>query len=420
MIKKSIISAFSVYPYYKSSEGIVNKNWIDILLKKDVDLKILTSGGYNTSGNQKILSYIYKISKETRLTLPVLVYKTINKLCVTFFKRTLHNSLWVKFNEKELLKSITGAEVVWGRILPIISLTPILRVYQKVKFPYVVNINDPLVIGKDDINKITLEEKELIATKNSAQAWTFPSLRLANFVSSLYGLDKKRCFVIPHAMEENKTLYKRNSSFKKVNILYTGTFYKSAFTDELQEGLKEFCNSELFENVYFTFVLSQYDDDSIQWLKETIPGVCLKFKLDREEVVELIKLHDCMFVVDAESHKDLLKGKLVEAISFGIPVFAATYKSSIMDKVVLEYGGVSSYQDHKGDVYSKLEGLITSIQDESFFTEFYAQRKQVLFKISEENIFRMTKEISEFAYNRFHNLNIEISPEKLKEKYNWP
>jgi len=420
MIKKNIISAFSIYPYDKSSEGIVNKNWIDILLKKDIDLKILTSGGNNKNAIQKVLSYIYKMSKGARLTLPVFVYKTINKLCVKLFKKTLHNSLWVKFIEKQLLKNITGVEVVWVRVLPIISLTPIVRVYQKVKFPYIVNINDPLIIGKDDLHKISLEEKVLIATKTSAQAWTFPSLRLANCISSLYGLDKNRCFVIPHAMEENKTLYKRNSSSKKVNILYTGTFYKSAFTDELQEGLKVFCSSELFENVNFTFVLSQYDDDSIQWLKKTIPKVCLKFKLDREEVVGLIKLHDCMLVVDAESHKDLLKGKLVEAISFGIPVFAATYKSSIMDKVVLEYGGVSSYQDHKGDVYSKLEGLIRSIQDESFFTEFYTQRKQVLFKISEENIFSMTKEISEFAYNRFHNLNIEISPEKLKEKYNWP
>jgi glycosyltransferase involved in cell wall biosynthesis len=411
-MKKMIVSAFSIYPDHKSSEGIVNKNWIDILSKNNDLLTVL-------SPNKMFLN-LYTKAKQKKLTSGNLPYKVFNKFYILFFNISFHNNYWIEHQKKELIKNLKNNEIVWVRILPITSLIPITRAYQKTKFPYIININDPLIIGKDNIVTTSFDEKELIRSKNTAQAWTFPSLSLANYMANLYGLDKTRCFVIPHAMMENKILYNRNDTSKKVRILYTGTFYKSAFTNKLKLAIKEFCTSKEYNSVEFTFVLSQFDNDSIKWLKDTIPNVNLKFKLDRSEVIELIKNHDCMFVVDSKNHTHLLKGKLIEAISFGIPIFAATYKNSVMDLIVLEYGGVSAYQDITSDVQKKMINLTQTILSQEFFKKFYDSRMLVLEKISEEKIYRATSDITNFAYNRFHNLKQEVSQAYLKEKYSWP
>ena len=413
MIKNYIISAFSIYPGDTSSEGIVNKNWIAVLMGNNRSTIILNSS------NQKFVNLLYRLSKNKQINIFSLFYKVLNKLFVTVFKTTMHNFYWVKNQQKELLNEVNKGIVVWARVLPLLSLKPVLEAYEKNNFPYIVNINDPLIIGKKSIEIVTEDERMLLLTKNTAQAWTFPSSKLLNYFSKLYGLDEDRCFVIPHAMKDNEVLYDRKSELKKVKILYTGTFYKSAFTNELQDGLINFCKSELFDSVEFTFVLSQYDKKSIDWLKETIPGVNLKFKLKREEVISLIKVNDCMLVVDAENHQDLLKGKLAEAISFGIPIFAATFKDSIMDKVVMEYGGISAYHNVKSDIFCKLIDLVKNIQNENYFKDFYLKRKEVLTKLSEEKILEATEEISEFAYNRFWQID-KVSSTALKAKYNWP
>jgi glycosyltransferase involved in cell wall biosynthesis len=422
MYRKLIVIAYSIYPDYKSSEGIVNYNWIKILLKHtnnivQISQKKSVDFVKNKTVVFKVENYFYKAIKKESIV-SYLVYKALNFLfCVLSSGNSLYNYLWINKTSRFLEKHYTSDAVIWSRILPTNSLNSILSLHSKKQFPFVVNINDPIIISDKQNganNFLTAEEKTLLETRDIAQAWTFPSSKLADRMAAKYKLDRKRCFVVPHAITPFVDRYYRKND--KIKILYTGTFYKSAFNQEFKHTLEQIKRHEVSEKLEFTFVLSQYNQESIEWLKETIPDVNLLFNLDRSDVLELLKSSDLMLVIDAESHIDLLKGKLVEAISYGVPIYTPTYKGSIMDKVTSKYGCNSSYLNIKGDSLKSLLEAIDNLDDNDWLTNFYNQREEVIEQFSEEKILKMTYDISEFAHNRFfdnHNF-------KLTENYNWP
>lgn len=384
---KIIVSAFSIYPDFKSSEGIVNKNWIDIISKKKdtiyaVSLKrtLQVKGGKVKSVNNSLITYLYKYSKSSKKSLIGVLYRVCNKLYCSLFKNenlTLVNALWVKRQNKklnQLLKKPLQC-VFYARVLPIYSLQPLLEIYKEQPIPFIVNLNDPICSVQSE-NSISFEEKLFIETIDKAQCWTFPSKRLSDYFVSKYNIDKSRCFVIPHAMKEQKILFSETSRSKeKLKFIYTGTFYKSAFTKAFSNSLKEFNKLEIARDIEFTFILSQFDDASILWLKESIPEVRIVTNLPYKEVLKATSKVDCVLVVDSQAHCDLLKGKFVEAMSFGIPILAITYKNSVMDKVVLEYGCLSSYQDCKDDIFNKLILMRENLLNPLWIKNFCINRK---------------------------------------------
>ncbi|MEL0651239.1 hypothetical protein V6246_07365 [Algibacter sp. TI.3.09] len=427
MINPIIVVAYAVHPDLKSSEAIVNKNWLDVSATKGNRLLVLSAfHNYRFKGEEiqlvkklKTSAALYKISKKKK-GIDKFVYSVVNKIFKIVFSsnQTLHNIVWIKKQSRILAKTITNKDVVWSRILPIMSLAPVLNVYAKKPFPFIVNVNDPIHVNSFKKNNLNSEQKLFLSTKNKAQAWTFPSSKLADKMANNYNLDRARCFVIPHAMRELANLYKRDIKKQHINVLYTGTFYKSAFTDEFKKSLIAFNKLECAKVVNFTFVLSQFDEESVIWLKESIPNGTLKFKLERVEVLELVKKADCMFVVDSILHSELLKGKLIEALSFGVPVFAVTYQDSIMDKVVKAYGSVSAYQDIEDDILNKMKLFVANVNNEAWLGTFYNQRINALDKISEDYIANATNLITTFAYQRFYKVQQETiqSPIQL----NWP
>lgn len=420
--RKIIHIAFSLYPDHKSSEGIVNFNWSNILKKKSKNIVEISQ--------KRIVDHL--MVQESVFNFENTCYAAVKKesyigyflykiATVVFCRITRHRSLyeylWIKKAASLLEKKYDRGTVVWSRILPTNSLASILSLYKKRQFPFVVNVNDPIIATtkRGDIHhQLTDEENLFLKTKDITQAWTFPSSKLADNIAEKYKLDRDRCFVIPHAFTPFENRYYRKN--EKVKVLYTGTFYKSAFTDEFKNTLEKIQNHEISKKLEFTFVLSQYNKESIDWLKSTLPDVRLLFKLDRGEVLELLKESDLMLVIDAETHTDLLKGKLVEAISFGVPIYTPTYKGSVMDKVTKAYGCNSSYQDIEGDSFTQLMDILEKLEDREWLNNFYLKREKVIDKFSEEPILNMTYDITEFAYQRFSG-NMDYT---TKEHYNWP
>ena len=406
-----IVSSFCVYPEIKSSEGIVNKNWIDIInshkencfvLSATNSLKIVEFKNLYILKTREdwFLKLMYKASKENRSFIGI-IYSILNrillKLGILENGINLNQLIWSS-RQKTVLSNILKLNkdyVFWARILPTFSISPLLEVWKVKKFPIIVNINDPIADSE-------IEEKLLLNTSDKAQCWTFPSNRLAIKMANKYELDLQRCFVIPHAMREQKTLYLgHKSSSEKIKILYTGTFYKSAFTAAFMNQLKDFCHTKEYDNVEFTFILSQYDNNSLNWLKDSIPDVNIFIKLDREKVLEIAKKADCMLVIDGLIHQDLLKGKLIEAISLGLPVFSIGYQESVMDKVVMEYGGFSAYQNIENDITNKLIQAVNDLGNFNWRIHFLVKRKDVMDKISEQSIMDRTNKVSAYAYQRF-------------------
>lgn len=432
---KIVVCAFCVYPDFPSSEGIVNRNWIEILKKEKAELtvlslkqnKLINEVGTITATQNSLSYFIYKTIKSSKNSALHLIYRIANKFLIKFIpsksRLTLFQRIWIGQQTSRIKSLVRKApdSVFWSRILPIESLVPFLRAYTKVKFPLIVNINDPILFH-DNQKNYQMEERFLKHTAKIAQCWTFPSSKLADYIADRYDFDRKRCFVIPHATKEQKILYPNKSKgSENLKFLYSGTFYKSAFTDEFKNALKRFCELKLSKNVEFTFILSQFDESSIEWLKEAIPNVKIFTKLASEQVLEITSQMDCVFVVDAPSHTMLLKGKLVEAISFGVPIFAITYKQSTMDKVVLEYGGISGYQDVENDILKKLTLVCDNLNDEEWIENFSAKRKKVMLQVSEEAIFEKTKDVTKFAEKRFlWQINKNKSKPSCPIHCNWP
>jgi cytochrome b involved in lipid metabolism len=429
-----IVCAHSIYPDSPSSEGIVNKNWFEIIKTKTDNIYLVSALTIISKTNENLFithndwfsSFILKVAFASKMSIKGLFYGILNK--VLHVIRVLPNGLslyyysWAKYNSLksfQILKKHSDI-VIWTRITPTFSLLPILIKWEKITFPLIININDP--IENNLLNSASIEEKILYKTKNKAQCWTFPSQQLANEIALKFDLDITRCFVIPHAMRSAKNIYYGNPNKKrKLNFLYTGTFYKSAFTTILKNDLIKFSKSELAKEVNFTFVLSQYNQNSIDWIKEAIPSAIIKTKLTREEVLQLNENADCMMIMDAISHKNLLKGKFIEAISHGLPVFAITYENSVMDKVTKEYGCSPAYQNTNDDVFFKLNELVYNLRKDDWCNVFFKKRTSVMNKISEDTIAEISMDIIEFAYNRYHWQQDLTKPEpKIKNNYSWP
>lgn len=392
---KIIILAYAVYPNIKSSEGIVNQNWIDIVSNNN-DLVVLDSESIQYYENNDFRSKEdfflrrIKVISKNKNTLSNFLYRLSNKIFKLLIKHkeinSLHTSLWVKRQKNKIKKLDSVNAVFWARLLPTFSLLPLLQIYHERKIPIIVNVNDPL---ENDLfaKEIILKSIPIV------QSWTFPSSKLAKEFSEKYLIDFNKCFVIPHAMKEQKTLYQNSFKKEKLNFLYTGTFYKGAFTETLIKQLNDFSSTELYKEVQFTFVLSQYNSDSLELLKRTLPDVRILTNRSREEVLKMIMDADCMLVVDAKEHVNLLKGKLAEAISFGVPVFSVSYKGSVMDEVVTKYGGFSSYQDSENQILVDLQHAVVNLKNANWNAVFLKNRINIMDYFSEKNILDLTEQV---------------------------
>lgn len=411
-----VVVAYAVYPEIKSSEGIVNTNWIEILEENKISVQlfsVLTSsnGLKNYENSSLVKNYAAAKNKNS---LPNLIYRLKNKLHSNAYGVSYHLDVWRK---KQFLLFNAVAKnnnsVIWARVLPLEGLIVLLESSKKIGFPLVINVNDPVVESKTNTFFSSLISK--------TQCWTFPSFALATLTAEQYELDIDRCFVVPHAMKKQQVLYsKANKNMDTLTVLYTGTFYKSAFTDELQRGLKEFCKSRAAANVSFTFILAQYDSRSIQWLEETIPDVKILKNVERKDVLKVIIESDLMLVVDVETHTPLLKGKLAEAISFGIPILGVSYENSVMDVVLNKYGCYCAYQNKTGDVLSKLTMAIESLNNSNWLASFEKYRMEVMAQFSEEEILSRTKKITDFAAKRFHAQKDKSVLPEAPHINNWP
>ena len=124
-----------------------------------------------------------------------------------------------------------------------------------------------------------------------------------------------------------------------------------------------------------------------------MPDVRILTNRSREEVLKMIMDADCMLVVDAKEHVNLLKGKLAEAISFGVPVFSVSYKGSVMDEVVTKYGGFSSYQDSENQILVDLQHAVVNLKNANWNAVFLKNRINIMDYFSEKNILDLTEQV---------------------------
>lgn len=426
-----LVDAFAVYPEIKSSEGIVNKNWINLLRKSGLDVSLVSAFSRlsvtNGSKVSKLLLILFWLSKLPSRSFLGFSYRIAQKLISPVIQNpNLFMHVWMNIQAKSYraFLSMRSEAVVWVRILPVSSLENTLRQWHFQKFPLVININDPIALHSLHKPYLQLPDTNdhhlLKQTKDVAQCWTFPSHKLANKIASLYSLDVSRCFVVPHATTDIEHKYTFKEQPATIRFIYTGTFYRSGFSEALKKDLASFAASNT-QDVSFTFILSQYDDYSIDWLKSNFEGCTILRGLTHEESLQHLYQADCALVIDGEHHEDLLKGKLTEAISFGIPILAITYPDSAMDSLVTEYGGVCAYHNIESDIFNKISAISTYFQHSDWQQQFLTTRSNTIQKLNEYSIMERTVSINNYALQRFKWVsNKQHTEPTLPELTRWP
>jgi glycosyltransferase involved in cell wall biosynthesis len=422
MIKcKLVICSYAMYPEVASSEGIVNSNWFAIMKGNHNCYVISATQSISVNKLNGKLSYFQYYNSKLSYFAGLqskgkLLFRILNKIFFLLTKKQLQHFLWEKVQSRALKRIIQNDEkvIVWTRILPLLSLKPVLNAYRATPFPIIININDPIESEGCSVGRINYFKRLIPYT----QCWTFPSTALANRTISKFNLDTTRCFVLPHAMEKRKNLYNgKNYSTEKLRFFYTGTFYKSAFSENLKKALIKFLNTNDSVQVEFVFILSQFDEESVVWLKNSIRNLKILKNLKREEVLLELANADCVLTLDGPTHGDLLKGKVMEAVSFGLPILGVTYPKSVMEKVVLQYGGIIAYHNNEADIYEKLVYATESIVDATWRESFFAKRKFVMENASATVIQKHSSLIMDFAIKRFNNDIRQIAPPNIAR---WP
>ena len=120
MYNRIIVTTYSVHPDQKSSEAIVNKNWLDILSKKGSALYVISAfnnysfkkGAVKLLKKHKANLLLYKASKSKGFS--KLIYKLFNKLYKVIFSanNTFQEVFWVKTQTKILDKNIANAKKI--------------------------------------------------------------------------------------------------------------------------------------------------------------------------------------------------------------------------------------------------------------------------------------------------------------------
>src|SRR5712664_1673996 len=89
-----------------------------------------------------------------------------------------------------------------------------------------------------------------------AQAWTFPSRRLADIMIAAAGLDSNRCFIIPHLVPDAGSFRSDDETLADGRwVIYAGTFYASTFSEEIRAGIAHYAQSG--RRLRFLFVLKK-------------------------------------------------------------------------------------------------------------------------------------------------------------------
>ncbi|WGK63803.1 hypothetical protein [Croceiramulus getboli] len=412
-----IVLAYSIYPEISSSEGIVNRNWLEALDNTEISSLIFSKLTTNcvtrdplgmiviSSREDKKLKVLAQLSKNKKSVLANKIYKAANKIIQAFSRHnlSLNEYAWGRFQSSRLKKiasATNGNYPIWMRVLPGMSMLPIYMAIKHIDTPLLINFNDPFSL--EDLNHSKAYKKYdsiVIQMRDRIQCYTFPSWPLALRIASRYNLDLEQCFVIPHATDFNDygNLTKPLESDRNIILSYAGTLYQSAFSEELSSAIAEHngkIGTRFFE---LQFIISQYTSENLNWLKKNFSGLSIYKRLDRPDVLNKLKDSDIILIVESKDHKDLLKGKLVEAIALGKPIFCITSKASVTEKIALEYGGFVAYADEPETILEQLNLISKCLSDPKWVNEFNLKKERVREKLSNRNIAKKSLQILKFA-----------------------
>lgn len=370
-----VISAFAVHPLPRSPEAIVNGALLDALSLKLQVAVITSSYGYepldlNDKRDERLSPTIFADDRNAHpnrildrladwLGLPkshplgAASRAADRALVLASGAPSLQIQQWAARGASQILTWLDGSfkdAVVWARGTPPHSFQAAIRAYRSRPFPLVVNYNDPmphcLLFGKSRGNQGRLLEQlqhrqnEFFAAH--AQAYTFPSRRLADLMANAAGFDRRRCFVLPHIVPQvrNPADLSVTSAPQTPWVLYAGSAYRNVFSQTLRDGLSRYARSG--GRLRFLLVLKQAPTEFLAWIREELPAARIELDAPPERVAQLSAIASGSLVADSRNHAPLLLTKLVESVISGKPFIVLSPPGTTAADVATRCGGLTA------------------------------------------------------------------------------
>jgi hypothetical protein len=292
---------------------------------------------------------------------------------------------------------------VWTRGMPPDSFAAVIRAWATGPFPLVVNYNDAMPRGLLHGQAASgatpamdrLQRRQNAFFREHAQAYAFPSRRLAALMSQAAGFDSARCFVVPHLVPAT-VAGPQSAPAADGCVVYAGSAYPAVFTPALREGIELYARRR--SGPRLSFILRNPDPGLRAWLA-ALPGVDVRVNLAPAETAARLSAARALLVADAPHHVPLLLTKVAEAVPLGKPVLAFTVPESTTAEVVGALGGLVVRPDSAQAVADGLEALARQAAAPTAASSPSARRVRQRF--SEETIVRDVLAIADYAVRRF-------------------
>ena len=328
-------------------------------------------------------------------------------------------AVWSRHAAAQLLEWLEGDfsdAVVWARGTPPESFEAAIVAFRRKPFPLIVNYNDPmpfcllggLTHSKESYALDELQHRQNRFLAEHAQAWTFPSRRLADLMADAAGLDRKRCFVVPHIVP-NKRSADPHPLPDGSWIMYAGTFYPRLFTEHIKSGIAKYAQGH--GKLRFLFVLKRPKPDILEWIKREVPGAQIYCDLHPSAVVDLMQRAQALMIVNSSIHEPLLPSKVVQAVCSQKPILAFITPPSTTGDVVSAAGAVvidpvSAEQVANG--FCHMEEVIAAGQGQEANSP---ARQQISARFSASRITEDIVAILSYASDRFRWSQYQSGPE---------
>jgi hypothetical protein len=287
--------------------------------------------------------------------------------------------------------------VVWARANPPYSFEAVISAFKTKPFPLVANYNDPIpycLLRGVLVDRLTpvynrFQHRQNRYIAKNAQAWTFPSRRLAETMCSVAGFDAERCFVIPHVAPEaaEPPAFGAPDSMTGVSepwLLYAGTYYPTAFSDITKAGIAKYTESG--GRLKLMFALKRPPSEAVTWIGKDVRGSRVIQDLSPLEVAGLTRRARAVLICDAPEHSALLLTKVTHALHSNKPILALTSAQSTTGEVVRAAGGVVADSSSVEKITEGFRRLDQLLDDKAQLCESIKKQQQVRARFSAERV----------------------------------
>jgi hypothetical protein len=255
---------------------------------------------------------------------------------------------WTRRAAEALVGAIDAADnpVIWARVLPASSFAAALTAAEaRPDVPVVANFNDPVPRSMisprnrwtNDDRRQGVFTKALLAR---CAAVTGCNHFLLDDVARVYGIDRQRCAVVPHATGDGPAdpIQPRSRADLPDGAPWRLLVASALYGSQRHVWWKWMADVARGLNVEWVIAVKG-DADSVAELKAVLPSARLHRNLPPAGVAALSRECDASVLREPDRHRRCLKTRTAEAVATDLPIFAVAAADSITADVVGPAGG---------------------------------------------------------------------------------